>query len=127
MRRRRRLVVLSGLPGTGKSVLAELLSEETGDPVLSVDPIESAIVQSGIERSFETGLAAYQVCAALAQTQLRRGQGAIIDAVNGVEPARELWRRLVTAFGIPLAEGGVRPGRHRGARAGARGAGHRGE
>ena len=35
------LIVLSGLPGTGKSAIADGIGRATGLPVLSVDPIES--------------------------------------------------------------------------------------
>ncbi len=37
------LVVMSGLPGAGKSSLADVLGEKLGAAVLSVDPIEAAI------------------------------------------------------------------------------------
>ena len=86
--------MLSGLPGTGKSGIATGLAQALGVPVLSVDPIESAIVASGIPRSFETGLAAYQVAHALADAMLADGLTPIIDAVNSVEPARDMWRSL---------------------------------
>jgi len=33
------LVVLSGLPGTGKSTLAEAIAKQTQLPIFSVDPI----------------------------------------------------------------------------------------
>jgi predicted kinase len=49
---------MSGLAGSGKSTIAEAIGRVRWCPVLSVDPIESAIVGSGITRSFETGLAA---------------------------------------------------------------------
>ena len=52
------LIVMSGLAGSGKSTIAEAIGRVRGCPVLSVDPIESAIVGSGITRSFETSLAA---------------------------------------------------------------------
>jgi len=86
--------VLSGLPGTGKSGIADGLARALRLPVLSVDPIESAIVGSGIPRSFETGLAAYQVAHDLADAMLAHGMTPVIDAVNSVEPAREMWRSL---------------------------------
>jgi len=86
--------VLTGLPGTGKSGIAEGLAAARGLPVLSVDPIESAIVASGIPRTFETGLAAYQVAHDLADAMLAAGITPVIDAVNSVEPARDMWRSL---------------------------------
>jgi predicted kinase len=100
--RRGRLIVLSGIPATGKSALAESLGEALGTPVFSVDPVEAALLASGIEQSFATGLAAYNVCRTLADRELLKRRGAIIDAVNGVEPAKEMWRELATAHGVPL-------------------------
>ena len=71
-------------------------------PVLSVDPIESAILASGIGRSFETGLAAYLVAKALAAEQLRAGLSVVIDAVSPVEEARAMWRQLATEHDAAL-------------------------
>jgi predicted kinase len=89
-----RLIVLSGLPGTGKSAIAAALGAALPATVLSVDPIESAIVRAGIPPSFETGLAAYLVAEALADSHLAAGLSVVIDAVNSVEPARNQWRGL---------------------------------
>jgi predicted kinase len=99
---RTRLIVFSGLPGTGKSTLAELVGRRLGIPVLSVDPIELAMLRAGIARGFETGLAAYQVVEAIADSQLRLAQSAIVDAVNAVEPAKAMWRALAARHGVPL-------------------------
>lgn len=49
------LVIVSGLPGVGNSVLTDALGRNLAAPVLSVDPIEAAIWRCGIEPSFETG------------------------------------------------------------------------
>ena len=61
------LIVVSGLPGTGKSALADRLGRHLPAAVLSVDPIEAAILRSGFEQTFETGLAAYEVVATVAR------------------------------------------------------------
>lgn len=90
------LIVLSGLPGTGKSAIADGVGRALHVPVLSVDPIESAILEAGVARSFETGLAAYMVANALADRNLTDGLDTVIDAVNSVEPARDMWRTLAT-------------------------------
>ncbi len=52
-----KLILMSGLPCTGKSTFAEAIAKEMHLPIFSVDPIESAIIKSGIEKSFETGYA----------------------------------------------------------------------
>jgi predicted kinase len=96
------LIVLSGLPGTGKSTLAEQLAKQTRLPIFSVDPIESAMLAAGIEQSFESGLAAYLVAESLAEARLRLGHGAIVDAVNSVRYSKTMWRRLAVRYGARL-------------------------
>ena len=96
------LVVVSGLPGSGKSSLADAIAVELGAVVLSVDPIEAAIWRAGITPCFETGVAAYEVAAALAEQQLRLGLDVIADAVSSTEPARGMWRDVATRAGERL-------------------------
>ncbi|MBX3194486.1 MAG: ATP-binding protein [Microbacteriaceae bacterium] len=88
------LVVTAGLPAAGKSTIAEVVSNRLGLPVLSVDPIEVAILSAGIGADQPTGLAAYLVAETMAEGVLASGRGVVIDAVNAVEPAREQWVRL---------------------------------
>jgi predicted kinase len=96
------LVVMSGLPGSGKSAIAEQLAQRLQLPILSVDPIESAMLKTGIERSFETGLAAYLVAEALADEQLKLGNSVVIDAVNAEEEGKNVWRGLAKKHGLAL-------------------------
>ncbi len=88
------LVVTAGLPATGKSTIAEVVGNRLGMPVLSVDPIEAAILSAGIDSEQPTGLAAYLVAEAMAESVLSGGRGVVIDAVNAVEPARDQWVKL---------------------------------
>lgn len=96
------LIVTAGLPGAGKSTVADELGGRLGVPVVSVDPLESAILSAGIDSDQPTGLAAYLVAEALAASVLATGRGVIVDAVNAVTPAREQWVRLAERFGVPL-------------------------
>ena len=93
---------MAGLPGTGKSAIAEKIREKLGFPLISVDPLESAILSAGIEPDQPTGLAAYLVAETLASSVLETGSSAIIDAVNAVNPAREQWVTLATRHGVAL-------------------------
>jgi predicted kinase len=96
------LVVMAGLPGTGKSTVAEAAAALLGLPVVSVDPIESAILSAGIDADQPTGLAAYLVTETIAESVISSVGGVVVDAVNAVEPAREQWVRLAARRGIPI-------------------------
>ena len=52
------------------------------------------MLRAGFGQSFETGLAAYLAVRNLAEGHLRAGRNVVVDAVNGVELAREMWRSL---------------------------------
>ena len=97
-----KIILVSGLPGSGKSTLAESIAKKLQMPIFSVDPIESSIIRAGFQRNFETGLAAYLVAESLAAEQLKLGQSVIIDAVNSVQEARDMWQKLSQKFNAQL-------------------------
>jgi predicted kinase len=96
------LVAMAGLPGTGKSTIGQVVASRLGIPVISIDPIETAILQAGIDSDQPTGLAAYLVAETLAERVLVTGSGAMVDAVNAVAPAREQWVNLATRVSEPI-------------------------
>ena len=100
------LIAMAGLPGAGKSTLAEIVGARRKITVLSVDHIETAILKAGISGGQPTGLAAYLVAESLAETVLMQDRDIIIDAVNAVDPAREQWVNLAerTGSGVRFIE-----------------------
>lgn len=96
------LIAMAGLPGAGKSTIAEVISARLGATIVSVDPIESSILRAGIDADQPTGLAAYLVAETLAEQVLMSGRTVIVDAVNAVEPARLQWRDLALRADVPL-------------------------
>ena len=100
------LVVMMGLPGTGKSAIAEAVAMAIGAPVFSVDPIEATLIRAGITREHRSGYAAYDLALMLARSQLELGQSAVVDAANYIEIARAWWRELAAEFAVrrPLIE-----------------------
>jgi predicted kinase len=94
------LVIMSGLPGVGKSAIADELGRLLPACVVSVDPIEAAMLESGIRQSFETGLAAYNVGATIASHQLRLGMSVIADAANYREVGRQIWMSVADDAGV---------------------------
>jgi predicted kinase len=96
------LIAMAGLPGAGKSTVADGLAFAVNAVVVSVDPIESAMWTAGIPGDQPTGLAAYVVADVIARANLAVGHTVVIDAVNAVEPARAMWRTTARRLDVPL-------------------------
>jgi predicted kinase len=96
------LLVVSGLPGTGKSAVAAGLAARLGAVHLSIDPIEDALLGAGLPRSWETGVAAYEAARVMAEQNLGLGRAVVVDAVNDSEPARQTWRTAAAHAGAGL-------------------------
>ena len=92
------LIVFTGLPGTGKSSLAEAVGRELGIPVFAKDWLEATLRRSGIEPTKELGYAGYELLTTLAQRQLQLGQSAILDSVASFERIRTRWRELAAQY-----------------------------
>jgi predicted kinase len=92
------LVVFAGLPGTGKSTLARRVARERDALWLRVDTFEAAMLRAGLPKSFESGLAAYIAARDCAAENLSLGRAVVIDAVNGVAEARDMWEGLAAEF-----------------------------
>ena len=82
------LIVLSGLPGTGKTTLARSLAARLGAVYLRIDSIEQAMRQAGVE---QVGAAGYAVANALTETNLALGHSVVADCVNPVRESRNGW------------------------------------
>jgi predicted kinase len=96
------LIVLSGLPATGKTALASAVARELGAVLLSVDPVDSALSSVGVEEPGPPGLAAYAVVGALAELNLGLGASVVVDAVNSVGQAKTFWIELARGLGARL-------------------------
>jgi predicted kinase len=96
------LIVMSGLPGVGKSAIADAIGRAMPATVISVDPIEAAMLQSGIGADQPTGLAAYVVADSLTRHIVGLDQSVVIDAVNAVAPARDQWRAIATEHDVAM-------------------------
>jgi predicted kinase len=55
------------------------------------------MLRAGLPQSFETGVAAYEVCGTIAERQLTLGFTVIADAANDLEIARDTWRRAASS------------------------------
>ena len=94
--------MVSGLPGTGKSALAEGLATRLRMVHLAIDVVEEAMLAAGQPPGRTTGVAAYDVAGAVAAANLALGSDVCVDAVNDSELARETWRRSAARSGAAL-------------------------
>ena len=95
------LAVFAGLPGVGKSTLARHVGAALPAAVLAVDTVDVALRAYDVTEP-RPGHAAYGVVAAFAEAQLTMGHSVIVDAVNPVKPARQMWTDLSDRLGVPL-------------------------
>ena len=86
------LIVISGLPGVGKTTLAAAFAQQSRAVHLSVDVAEEALLGAGLEPGWTTGVAAYEAVRAAAEQNLTLGLTVVVDAVNDSEAARRTWR-----------------------------------
>jgi len=98
-----KLIVLAGLPATGKSSIARELAREIGAFWLRVDSIEQAIRNSGIV-SGSLDDAGYRVAYALVEDNLRLGRDVIGDSVNPWMLTRNAWRDAGLRAGAEVIE-----------------------
>lgn len=96
------LIVMTGLPGSGKSTVASELAADVGCAIISVDTIERGLRDAGIDAEQPLGLAAYAAANRLVDTQLGLGQTVIADAVNHHPDARQAWLDLASAHGVDV-------------------------
>ena len=97
-----RLIVLSGLPGVGKTSIGAAFAGHTGALQLSIDAVEEAMLASGLPPGWHVGVAAYEAVGALAVLNLRLGRTVAVDAVNDREAARQTWRSAAAQAGSRL-------------------------
>ena len=92
-----KLIVFSGLPGTGKSSLAEALGKRFSIPVFAKDWLEAILVRCELVPSNPDkllGSAGYELLTTLAERQLMLNQSVILDSVASTQSIRKVWKEL---------------------------------
>ncbi|MEE7448673.1 kinase [Methylobacterium radiotolerans] len=97
------LVVLGGLPGTGKTTLGKALAVRRSAAYVRVDEIEHALTHHA-KLGPEIGAAGYVVAFAVAASNLRLGSLVIADSVNPVPASRQGWQDVARGEATRLLE-----------------------
>lgn len=92
------LLVLSGLPGVGKTTIARELATAIGAVHVRLDSIEQVLRDAGREVEGE----GYAVAYAVAADNLRVGRSVIADCVNPWPLTRSAWQDVAGRAGVPI-------------------------
>lgn len=93
-----RLVVFSGLPGSGKTTIARALATCLGATWLRIDSIEQTLRDSDCA----VGTCGYRIANVLAEGNLALGQRVVVDCVNPVAESRAAWQAIAERQGVVL-------------------------
>jgi len=97
------LIVLGGLPGTGKTTIAWEIVALIPCAYLRIDTIEQALRSSGALAG-EVGPAGYVAAYALARSNLSLGQTILADCVNPLPVTRAAWRAVAADAASRIVE-----------------------
>jgi predicted kinase len=98
------LIVLSGLPGVGKTTIAVELARTLPAVHVRIDSIEHAIRQSASHASLPIDDAGYLVGYAIAGDNLSVGHTVVADSVNPWPETRDAWVAVARRAGVPALE-----------------------
>ena len=106
-----RLVLVGGLPGTGKSTLATALSDRLGLALLRSDEVRKDLVgvahhlaAPGTAYTRETTTATYTTLLDRARTLLAHGESVVLDATWPTEALRDVARRVADDTASEMVE-----------------------
>jgi predicted kinase len=88
------LYIFSGLPGGGKTTLAQILAQRVNAIYLRIDTIEQALREF---YSLNVGGEGYRLSYRIAADNLRLGISVIADSCNPIELTRREWEQVALA------------------------------
>jgi predicted kinase len=97
------LIIFAGLPGVGKTTIAQELAHKLGAVYLRIDSIEQALRDSGAVTGPMNDWG-YRIAYTLAADNLRLGGTVVADSVNPLRITREAWRDVAKKARVDTVE-----------------------
>jgi predicted kinase len=97
------LIVLGGLPGTGKTAIARSLARRLNAVHVRIDTIEQALRSCDVLKA-DVGPAGYVIAYGLAEDNLRIGKIVVADSVNPLSVTRDAWLSVAKQMAAKIAE-----------------------
>jgi predicted kinase len=91
-----RIIIIGGIPGTGKTTLAELLSNELGVSLFNKDKLEAAIIRRGLAKKNTLNGVGYELLAELAEGEINQGRSVILDCIASATRVQEFWSNITS-------------------------------
>jgi predicted kinase len=91
------LYIFSGLPGTGKTTLSQLLARRVGAAYLRIDTIEQALRELC---SIDVQSEGYRLAYRVASDILKRDVSVVADSCNPIELTRREWEQVALDSGV---------------------------
>lgn len=88
---------MSGLPGVGKTTLAQSLAAQTGAAYLRIDTIEQALRDLC---DVDVEAQGYQLAYRIAKDNLELGLSVIADSCNCIHLTRHAWQQVAESAGV---------------------------
>jgi predicted kinase len=98
-----KLIVIGGLPGTGKTALATGLARILDAVHVRIDTIEHAL-RTFTAAGDAIGAAGYVVAYGVAADNLRLGRIVVVDCVNPLTSTRTAWREVAYGASVAVVE-----------------------
>ncbi|TDG02032.1 adenylyl-sulfate kinase [Paraburkholderia guartelaensis] len=97
------LIVFAGLPGVGKTTVAQTLARTLAAVYLRIDTLEQVLTAT-MGDGVNIGSAGYLAGYAVAKDNLRLGLTVVADSVNGLHVTRSAWRNVALEAGVRIFE-----------------------
>ncbi len=90
-----RTIIVGGLPGTGKTTIANSFSKSIGVLVFTKDVLEAAAVRRGLAQPNDLKGLGYELLAVLALNELKHERSSILDCITSTEHVEKFWSPLI--------------------------------